>query len=73
MSDLETANRTATKPKTKRPKLYKVILENDDSVFAFGVDVPDHKRHFGSGKGMLEKFGPRRFFGSPLTEAASTG
>ena len=30
MSDLETANRTETKPKTKRPKLYKVILENDD-------------------------------------------
>ena len=48
-------------------------MESDDSVFAFGVDVPDHKRSFGSGNGMVEKFGSRRFFGSPLSEAAATG
>ena len=30
MGDLDTRNITNTRPKTKRPKLYKVILENDD-------------------------------------------
>ena len=30
MGDLDTRNIADTKPKTKRPKLYKVILENDD-------------------------------------------
>jgi len=48
-------------------------MEQDDNVFVFGVDVPDHKRHFGSGNDMLEKFGARRFFGSPLSEGAATG
>lgn len=45
----------------------------DESVIVFGVDVPDHKRTFGSGAGLLEKFGPARFFGSPLSEAGATG
>jgi acetoin:2,6-dichlorophenolindophenol oxidoreductase subunit beta len=48
-------------------------MENDPAVFAFGVDVQDHKRTFGSGKGMVEHFGPRRYFGSPLSEAGVTG
>ena len=30
MGDLDTRNIADTKPKPKRPKLYKVILENDD-------------------------------------------
>ena len=45
----------------------------DPSVFVFGLDVPDHKRTFSSGNGLLEKFGERRYFGSPLSEAAATG
>lgn len=45
----------------------------DPSVIVFGVDVPDHKRTFGSGTGLLEQFGPTRFFGSPLSEAGATG
>jgi pyruvate dehydrogenase E1 component beta subunit len=48
-------------------------MESDPSVFAFGVDAQDHKRTFGSGKGLVEKFGERRFFGSPLSEAGATG
>ena len=30
MSDNDTNTGTVTKPKTKRPRLYKVMLENDD-------------------------------------------
>lgn len=48
-------------------------MESDANVFAFGVDVPDHKRTFGSGNGMVEKFGSMRYFGSPLSEAGVTG
>jgi len=48
-------------------------MESNDDVFVLGVDVPDHKRHFGSGIGMLEQFGSRRFLGSPLSEAGVTG
>jgi pyruvate dehydrogenase E1 component beta subunit len=48
-------------------------MEADPSVFAFGVDAQDPKRTFGSGKGMVERFGSRRFFGSPLSEAGLTG
>ena len=45
----------------------------DPSVFVFGLDVPDHKRIFGSTAGLLEKFGPERVFGTPLSEDAMTG
>jgi pyruvate dehydrogenase E1 component beta subunit len=48
-------------------------MEADANVFVFGVDLTDHKRTFGSGKGMVEKFGIRRYFASPLSEAAATG
>lgn len=48
-------------------------MELDPSVFAFGLDIQDHKRTFGSGNGMVEKFGSRRYFGSPLSEAGTTG
>lgn len=45
----------------------------DPSVFVFGLDVPDHKRIFGSTATLLEKFGPERVFGTPLSEDAMTG
>lgn len=45
----------------------------DPDVFVFGLDVPDHKRIFGSTKGLVEKFGPGRCFGTPLSEDAMTG
>lgn len=45
----------------------------DENVFVYGLDVPDHKRIFGSTAGLLEAFGPRRCFGTPLSEDAMTG
>jgi pyruvate dehydrogenase E1 component beta subunit len=48
-------------------------MESDPSVFVFGLDVPDHKRIFGSTQGLVEKFGIERCFGTPLSEEAMTG
>jgi pyruvate dehydrogenase E1 component beta subunit len=48
-------------------------MEADPSVFVFGLDVPDHKRIFGSTHGLVEKFGLERCFGTPLSEDAMTG
>ena len=48
-------------------------MRQDPNVFVFGLDVPDHKRIFGSTAGLLEEFGPRRCFGTPLSEEAMTG
>lgn len=45
----------------------------DPTVFVFGLDVPDFKSIFGSTKGLLEQFGPKRVFGTPLSEDAMTG
>lgn len=48
-------------------------METDPSVLVFGLDVPDHKRIFGSTQGLVEKFGIERCFGTPLSEDAMTG
>lgn len=48
-------------------------MEADPSVFVFGLDVPDHKRIFGSTTGLVERFGRERCFGTPLSEDAMTG
>ena len=48
-------------------------MERDQRVFVYGLDVADHKRTFGSGAGLLEKFGPDRYFSTPLSEDALTG
>ena len=48
-------------------------MTEDPNVFVFGLDVPDFKSIFGSTKGLLEKFGPKRVFGTPLSEDAMTG
>jgi pyruvate dehydrogenase E1 component beta subunit len=45
----------------------------DESVFVFGLDVPDYKRIFGSTAGLVEKFGAKRCFGTSLSEDAMTG
>ncbi|HEX9722267.1 MAG TPA: transketolase C-terminal domain-containing protein [Candidatus Paceibacterota bacterium] len=47
-------------------------MERDENVFVYGLDVADHKKIFGSTKG-LEKFGEKRFFQTPLAEEAMTG
>lgn len=48
-------------------------MEQDPTVFVFGLDVSDHKRIFGSTAGLVEQFGARRCFGTPLSEEAMTG
>jgi len=47
-------------------------MERDPRVFVYGLDVADHKKIFGSTKG-LEKFSEKRFFATPLSEEAMTG
>ena len=51
----------------------KHAMEEDPNVFAFGIDLTDFKKTFGSGEGLEEQFGIRRYFGSPVSEAAATG
>src|SRR3954454_25302110 len=48
-------------------------MREDPSVFVFGLDVPDFKSIFGSTKGLLQEFGDKRVFGTPLSEDAMTG
>ncbi|MCL4374591.1 alpha-ketoacid dehydrogenase subunit beta [Patescibacteria group bacterium] len=48
-------------------------MRRDKNVFLYGLDVTDHKRIFGSTKGLLEEFGPKRCFATPLSEDAMTG
>jgi len=48
-------------------------MEADPRVFIFGLDVADHKRIFGSTRALVERFGPERCFGTPLSEDAMTG
>ncbi|MDP3723066.1 MAG: transketolase C-terminal domain-containing protein [Candidatus Omnitrophota bacterium] len=48
-------------------------METDPNVFVFGLDVPDHKRIYGSTEGLVERFGKHRCFGTPLSEDAMTG
>lgn len=48
-------------------------MAGDESVFVFGLDVADHKRIMGSTTGLVERFGTRRCFQTPLSEDAMTG
>src|SRR5271165_701702 len=48
-------------------------LEADPRVFVFGLDVDDHKGIQGSTKGLPQRFGADRVFGTPLSEEAMTG
>jgi len=48
-------------------------MERDPSVFTYGIGVPDHKRIFGSTRGLVELFGLERCFDTPLSEDAMTG
>src|SRR6059058_2656467 len=45
----------------------------DPSVLLFGLDVDDPKAIQGTTKGLAEKYGPERVFGTPLSEDAMTG
>lgn len=48
-------------------------MARDETVVVFGLDVDDPKAILGSTKGLLERFGPERVFGTPLSEDAMTG
>lgn len=48
-------------------------MARDSSVILFGLDVDDPKRIMGTTAGLVEKYGPERVFGTPLSEDAMTG
>src|SRR2546422_6450828 len=48
-------------------------MGRDESVVLFGLDVDDPKAIQGTVRGLLAKYGPRRGFGTPLSEDAMAG
>ncbi|MHB1423419.1 MAG: alpha-ketoacid dehydrogenase subunit beta [Gemmataceae bacterium] len=48
-------------------------MARDPSVLVFGLDVDDPKAIQGTTRGLLDKYGPGRVFGTPLSEDAMTG
>lgn len=48
-------------------------MERDPAVLCFGLDVDDPKAIQGTTRGLVERFGPGRVFGTPLAEDAMTG
>jgi pyruvate/2-oxoglutarate/acetoin dehydrogenase E1 component len=48
-------------------------LERDPAVVLFGLDVDDPKAIQGTTRGLADKYGPGRVFGTPLSEDAMTG
>ena len=48
-------------------------MEADSGVVVFGLDVDDPNSILGTTTNLLEKYGPDRVFGTPLSEDAMTG
>src|SRR3954463_2279616 len=48
-------------------------MARDGSVVVFGLDVDDPKAIQGTTRGLVEKYGAERVFGTPLSEDAMTG
>jgi pyruvate/2-oxoglutarate/acetoin dehydrogenase E1 component len=48
-------------------------MERDAAVIVFGLDVDDPKAIQGTTRGLVQKYGPERVFGTPLSEDAMTG
>lgn len=48
-------------------------MRRDKAVVIYGLDVDDPKAIQGTTRGLLERFGPARVFGTPLSEDAMTG
>ena len=48
-------------------------MQRDPSVIVFGLDVDDPKAIQGTTRGLVEKFGTARVFGTPLAEDGMTG
>ena len=81
-------NRTATKARSAKeisppPRTLSYVeavreaadqeMARDPSVVVFGLDVDDPKAIQGTTRGLVEKYGPGRVFGTPLSEDAMTG
>jgi pyruvate/2-oxoglutarate/acetoin dehydrogenase E1 component/TPP-dependent pyruvate/acetoin dehydrogenase alpha subunit len=52
---------------------FEAELQRDPSVVVFGLDVDDPKAILGTTKGLPQKFGADRVFGTPLSEDGLTG
>lgn len=70
----------AAAPATRELSYAQAILEasdlemgRDPSVILFGLDVDDPKAIQGTTRGLVEKYGSERVFGTPLSEDAMTG
>lgn len=48
-------------------------MARDPAVILFGLDVDDPRAIQGTTRGLVEKYGPERVFGTPLSEDAMTG
>jgi pyruvate/2-oxoglutarate/acetoin dehydrogenase E1 component len=48
-------------------------MARDPAVLVFGLDVDDPKAIQGTTRGLLDKYGSERVFGTPLSEDAMTG
>src|SRR5579864_9634477 len=48
-------------------------MARDPAVLVFGLDVDDPKAIQGTTRGLLDRYGPERVFGTPLSEDAMTG
>jgi pyruvate/2-oxoglutarate/acetoin dehydrogenase E1 component len=48
-------------------------MQRDPNVILFGLDVDDPKAIQGTTRGLVEKYGAERVFGTPLSEDAMTG
>src|ERR1700731_2690383 len=48
-------------------------MARDPAVILFGLDVDDPRAIQGTTRGLVEKYGPERVFGTPLSEDAMSG
>src|SRR3954466_2561108 len=48
-------------------------MERDENVFLMGEEVGEYNGAYKVSEGMLAKFGPRRIFDTPISEAAFSG
>jgi pyruvate/2-oxoglutarate/acetoin dehydrogenase E1 component len=48
-------------------------MERDPSVILYGLDVDDPKAIQGTTQGLVQRYGPERVFGTPLSEDAMAG
>ena len=48
-------------------------MERDESVVVFGEDVAEYEGSFKVTRGLLKRFGPKRVFDTPISEAAIVG